>query len=126
MDDRKLIEMAAKAAEIKLHVWGAKGRENFADVTDESNHKLWNPLADDAAAFRLAVKLNLQFGFDAGFDDRFEDLGARIYCTYKTSKHSSSSVGQNIKAAGGKEAAARRAVTMAAAAIAEQQHQGGV
>jgi hypothetical protein len=57
MSDRELLELAAKAAGIKLCVWGSKGKENFANVSDAENHKLWNPLTDDGDALRLAVKI---------------------------------------------------------------------
>ena len=59
MTDRELLEAAATAAGIVLHVWGAKGHENFADMTDGGNHKLWNPLTDDGDALRLAGKLRI-------------------------------------------------------------------
>lgn len=58
MDDRELLELAAKAAGIKLHVWGTKGAENFADM-DGPRGQRWNPLTDDGDALRLAVKLKL-------------------------------------------------------------------
>lgn len=59
MTDRELLERAAKAAGIPVHVWGAKGRELVADMSDPSNHKLWNPLTDDGDALRLAVQLGI-------------------------------------------------------------------
>lgn len=58
MNDRELLELAAKAAGIRLHVWGTKGAENFADM-DAKTHGRWNPLADDGDAFRLAVLLGI-------------------------------------------------------------------
>lgn len=57
MTDRELLELAARAAGIRLHVWGTKGQENFADMDDPGGR--WNPLADDGDALRLAVKLGL-------------------------------------------------------------------
>lgn len=59
MNDRELLESAAKAAGIRLHVWGTKGAENFAAL-DAKTHARWNPLADDGDALRLAVKLGIQ------------------------------------------------------------------
>jgi hypothetical protein len=55
--DKELLEMAAKAA-------GIKGRsDSFGFVTMEAGYDAdplyWNPLSNDAEAFRLAVKLNL-------------------------------------------------------------------
>ena len=46
MTDRELLELAAKAAEIK-------------DWVDGWSDKFWNPLTDDGDALRLAVKLDL-------------------------------------------------------------------
>ena len=59
MDDRELLERAAKAVGIKLCVWGSRGSENFAEIIGPTNVRRWNPLDDDADAFRLAVKLAL-------------------------------------------------------------------
>jgi hypothetical protein len=59
--ERELLELAAKAAGIRLHVWGTKGEENFADL---DTHARWNPLTDDGDALRLAVKLRLQIEWD--------------------------------------------------------------
>jgi hypothetical protein len=53
--DRELIERAARAAGILIEYnW------HFFDVTDPSDHKIWNPLTNDGDALRLAVKLGLQ------------------------------------------------------------------
>lgn len=56
MNDKELLELAAKAAGYSLHIWGAKGEENVVRV-DEEAHYRWNPLTDDGDALRLAVKL---------------------------------------------------------------------
>jgi hypothetical protein len=58
VNDRELLELAAKAAGIRLHVWGTKGAENFADMDAKTGGR-WNPLADDGDAFRLAVLLGI-------------------------------------------------------------------
>ena len=58
MNDRELLELAAKAAGMRLHVWGTKGAENFADL-DAHQGGRWNPLSDDGDALRLAVKLHI-------------------------------------------------------------------
>ena len=64
MTDREMLELAAKAAGIDAH-WGdgwqsdmmfrALPRPNSPLVTNVE----WNPLADDADALRLAVKLRI-------------------------------------------------------------------
>lgn len=60
MTDRDLLELAAKAAGMKLFVWGGKGQENFtAKNQDGSPGARWNPLQADGDALRLAVSLNI-------------------------------------------------------------------
>lgn len=51
MTDRELLELAAKAAEIK-------------DWVDGWSDKFWNPLTDDGDALRLAVKLGVLLGIE--------------------------------------------------------------
>ena len=58
-DDKRLLELAARAAGMPIHVWGQKGQELVADMSNPAGHKLWNPLTDDGDAFRLAVKLRI-------------------------------------------------------------------
>ena len=65
MNDKELLELAAKAAGYSLHIWGAKGGENIVRV-DEEAHYRWNPLTDDGDALRLAVKLGMVI--DSGTD----------------------------------------------------------
>ena len=50
MEDRELLESAAKAAGMTLTLGGYKG----AQRSDE-NGRVWNPLTDDGDALRLAV-----------------------------------------------------------------------
>ncbi len=56
MGDRELLVLAAKAAGIRLFVYGATGYEGYQD---QDAQKPWNPLIDDGDALRLAVKLNI-------------------------------------------------------------------
>jgi hypothetical protein len=58
MDDRTLLELAAKAAGKRIHVWGTLGSENVADMDGPTGNR-WNPLTDDGDALRLAVILGL-------------------------------------------------------------------
>lgn len=54
MNDRELLELAAKAnnsPNIKLKTFGA--------WFDDERERYWNPLADDGDALRLAVKLGI-------------------------------------------------------------------
>ena len=71
MNDRELLELAAKAAGLTL-TWGevfSVGGDvvdcsdlpySISDSTDEAPC-YWNPLEDDGDAFRLAVKLGIAF-----------------------------------------------------------------
>jgi len=59
MNDRELLELAAKAAGIdwiKNCVWIENG---FYSPLAKHERIAWNPLTDDGDAFRLAVKLEL-------------------------------------------------------------------
>jgi hypothetical protein len=76
MTDRELLEAAARAAGIKLHVWGKKGAENFADMSDPSNHRLWNPLRDRADAFDLQLRLHM--GVQVNGDDHPQEPNRTI------------------------------------------------
>lgn len=55
MTDRELLEMAAKAAGMKILGW----LDGVPDVGCDRNIVWWNPLEDDGDALRLAVRLRL-------------------------------------------------------------------
>lgn len=57
MNDRQLLELAAKAAVIE---WIASLDEGLTVGESIMECRLWNPLADDGDALRLAVKLKMQ------------------------------------------------------------------
>jgi hypothetical protein len=58
MNDKELLELAAKAAGIEL-TWS----NPYVSVGDFARVPDWSPLTDDALALRLAVKLRLELGF---------------------------------------------------------------
>ena len=60
MDDRELLELAAKAAGIELK-WHHSGECAYARRNGEY-WAVWNPLTDDGDALRLSVKLGIQLG----------------------------------------------------------------
>lgn len=69
MSDRDLLEKAAKAAGIEAHYPFGKGEIYvrydgpwaFRDTSDNDGAlKVWNPIADDSDALRLALSLNIQ------------------------------------------------------------------
>ena len=62
MSDRELLELAAKAAGIKIR-WQSYGNYFvICDIDDEGIEAVWNPVLDDGDALRLAVKLRLDVG----------------------------------------------------------------
>lgn len=119
-DDRKLLEMAAKAAgvEIEWHCWPASAKEAaYFKNGDAGNpggecYSTWNPLTDDGDALRLAVKLNM--GVKVNDDDHWQEPNRTVViwddnCARRIS----------IPHGKDKSAATRRAITRAAAAIGE-------
>ncbi|WCX74861.1 hypothetical protein KK211_18005 [Pseudomonas aeruginosa] len=69
MNDRELLELAARAAGIKARwfrvnqwrqVGGNRMQTGQEDVFGTHHSKPWNPLTDDGDALRLAVLLNLE------------------------------------------------------------------
>lgn len=68
MNDRELLELAAKAAGIKKPVlqdmrgWGEARYGLSEAIYDEEREEYWNPLAEDGDALRLAVKLGITVG----------------------------------------------------------------
>jgi hypothetical protein len=75
MNDRELLEAAAKAA--------GNGAEWYSSIgmgIDKGQWipKLWNPLEDDGDAFRLMVELCISVSFGAEFVDAITDGGG--YC----------------------------------------------
>lgn len=78
MNDRELLELAAKAAGIKarwfkvnkykteiLRTGPASMHSGTIYVFGTHHTKPWNPLTDDGDAFRLAVMLNLTIGVES-------------------------------------------------------------
>ena len=58
--DRELLELAAKAAGLRVRTWD--GHSGAMCATDDDRHGLmWMPLTDDGDALRLAVKTGEPF-----------------------------------------------------------------
>jgi hypothetical protein len=77
MTDRELLELAAKAAGIKLH-WP---ESNFPDCVQPNIWGVagtWNPLEDDGDALRLAVKLCLPIRWSRINDARLPVVSCRM------------------------------------------------
>ena len=59
MEDRELLELAAKAAGIALEWPQDLGGADYLSPREKADWQLWNPLKNDGDALRLAVKLQL-------------------------------------------------------------------
>lgn len=109
--DRKLLELAAKAAGITwdadLEVWEGEG-ERFD----------WDPLSDDGAALRLAVKLSLKLDlrFDGGSPFAAVGKDDPDYCEYEPSAERFLWLAES-SSTGDPAAATRRAIVLAAAEV---------
>ena len=71
MTNRELLELAVKAAGVAVHHWSYADCPDCPDavpvLTDGINTEIvvWNPLADDGDALRLAVALNIEYVFQS-------------------------------------------------------------
>jgi hypothetical protein len=106
MNDKELLELAAKAAGMPHPKWNTV--HNYMMVGLGGNTKEWNPLIDDADAFRLAVKLHLIVGVYGSYTSVFQTSAPtpseEVVCW-----HGSDNLDQY--------AATRRAILLAAAEI---------
>lgn len=82
MTDRELLEAAAKAAGMHANTWADIGtllpaKGGWVQFIGHGTAVIWNPLVDDAEAFRLAVKLRLDI------DNGSPSDGNRYVCAYR-------------------------------------------
>jgi hypothetical protein len=103
MNDRELLQLAAKAAQYNLR-WHENGIDCWSDNRAESYWAYWNPLTDDGDALRLAVKLHLTMATD--------DDGCSISCELPRTI--------NEENPADVYAATRRAIVRAAAELAKE------
>lgn len=68
MNDRELLEMAAKAAGISAQYSNNVGDFSIGEPYSQGERR-WNPLENDGDALRLAVKLYLDICFYRGFEE---------------------------------------------------------
>lgn len=106
MNDRELLELAAKAAGYSKCLFCELSGGQPALYVDDGVVGLWAPLTDDGDALRLAVKLNLWL--------HAEEYGASARCA------GGAWLGCEAHLHGGIEAATRRAIVRAAAAIGKE------
>ena len=100
MNDRELLELAAKAAGHAI--------DRIDAMHDPEDWACWNPLEDDGDALRLAVKLHLDISVDID--------GALV----ETQMKDESAWASEFAHDGDLYAATRRAIVRAAAVIAQQ------
>ena len=114
MTDKKLLELAAKAAG-KDHLFWNDGKTtayysgSLFYMTTPGSHTPWNPLTNDGDALRLAVKLKLGFEIDFDRIDVYHENGLSI-TEYRYEKPTPTD----------QYAATRRAIVRAAAEIGKE------
>ncbi len=112
MNDRELLELAAKAAGISL-AWCDAGPYIPKSPPFDTSGDFWNPLYDDGDALRLAVKLEL----DVFFATR------HVRCANRNSDKVAArnkEAGHPLNTDGDPFAATRRAIVRAAAEIGKE------
>jgi hypothetical protein len=111
MNDRELLERAAKAAGYTVKGEGVDIADAFTCLVVNAGHGTrrfrWNPLADDGDALRLAVRLSLDIFTNDG-DGGHTSVGGGTD-VFVQEKHGTDPL-----------AATRRAIVRAAAALAEE------
>ena len=65
MNDRTLLELAAKAAGVELSHWN-DGQEPYSSGLGFilPNNRMWNPLTDDGDRYRLAQRLGISIDYE--------------------------------------------------------------
>lgn len=104
MNDKELLNLAAKAAGIAGNWRGLPGRpEQFIKL----DYKPWNPLSSDGDALRLVMRLGLDLLHDASSVTvrKYDNVNQRMMC--EITEHGDPVTGEP----------ARRAITRAAAEI---------
>lgn len=112
MDDRTLIERAAKAAGHRIEFRDAVDGVAPVLLDEGGSASLWNPLASDAQAFRLALDCHICVIFGACLDD-----APIVQCGPEHDRFNFQSWPQTPNFPDAR-AATRRAITRAAAALA--------
>lgn len=114
MNDRELLELAAKAAGYTVHGWIV---DRFIVNFGDGLRGEWNPLTDDCDALRLAVKCRLMV----------DVLGGRSFACWGVVKgqiQRGHEVSEDIGAGVDEFAATRRAIVRAAAEIGRASQDG--
>ena len=105
MNDRELLQLAAKAAGLKIIADGTCNEGVIIDLP-RGRSALWDPLNDDGDAFRLANTLRLTV------------YHAELAVIVKHKQYSWEWIGEGVNEdTGDRDASARRAIVMGAAEI---------
>ena len=80
MEDRELLELAAKAAGYEVQLWCSHDSKPHFELADGTN--AWNPLTDDGDALRLAVALDIEIGTEhrVGVPFKYADHNFQPHC----------------------------------------------
>ena len=115
--DKELLILAAKAAGIGLWKDSSPWRDTASGVglLLASGAHLWNPLTDDADAFRLAIKMHFEIRFYwDGCNDQYDEVEVHTNGAKKDAREQIGYFGGNQI---DENDATRRAITRAAAEI---------
>lgn len=116
MDDRKLLELAAKAAGITVFSYVDDPLFGTGINTGELDVPLWNPLTGDGDALRLAVKCRIDIEWRGdGRVSCFQHLNEEGRCYPNSCESSREDIEPNT----------RRAIVRAAAEIGKVQKEEG-
>jgi hypothetical protein len=110
MDDRTLLELAAKAAGYSVRAVSGYEQGGTVSFYMEPSQLYWNPIADDGDALRLAVKLGIAWTDDYTYPDG--ERVAMVSCAFGNTLY-----GDSEPMGDDPYAATRRAITRAAAEI---------
>ena len=69
MEDKELLELAAKAAGIEIELCHFGSSKSFFIIEDGRLEEQWNPLKHNGDALRLAVKLKLIVDIGCGYTE---------------------------------------------------------
>jgi hypothetical protein len=113
--DRELLELAAKAAGIRYHAYIDDPIFGTGINIGDIDVPLWNPLADDGDAFRLAVTL----GLESRRPSRNRSIGRVVQVWFPSDGNPRRAANSPISVSvnGDVLAATRRAIVRAAAEI---------
>lgn len=83
MEDRELLELAAKAAGYAVDCAFRDAPLIFGEDAGPDGPREWNPLTEDGDALRLSVDLNLHVKCWVTGVDICDGNGVEIWCEYK-------------------------------------------